>query len=108
MDGFASHELLIDPIWQVKTMAYPPNRASKHQPMDMGIIAATKRHYRRRLLNMWVSTMAVNDTLRAHAKERKMVAGTMGLGEGYGAHVLDAAELLHAAWEGSTKDTIAR
>ena len=32
------------------------------------------------------------------AKERKIAAGTVGLAEGHAAHVLDAAELLEAAW----------
>ena len=32
------------------------------------------------------------------AKEHKMAAGTVGLTEGRAAHVLDAAELLEAAW----------
>lgn len=57
-------------------MVYPPNCTSKHQPQDMGIIAATKRYHRRRFLEVRVSTMSVVDTLREQAKERKMVSGT--------------------------------
>lgn len=108
MDGCASHDDWVDPKGQIKTMAYPPNCTSKHQPMDMGIIAATKRHYRRRLLNMRTSTMSVASTLLAQAKARKMVAGTMGLAEGNSAHILDAAEILQAAWGDITPGTIAR
>ena len=108
MDGCASHEDLVDPRGQIKTMVYPPNCTSKHQPQDMGIIAATKRYYRKRFLEVRVSTMSVADTLRKQAKERKMVSGTMGLAEGHPAHILDAAELLEAAWNDVTPATIAR
>ena len=55
-----------------------------------------------------VSTMSVADTLRKQVKERKMVSGTMGLAEGHPAHILDAAELLEAAWNDVTPATIAR
>ena len=108
IDGCASHEDLVDPRGQIKTMVYPPNRTSKHQPQDMGIIAATKRYYRRRFLEVRVATMSVADTLRKQAKERKMVSGTMGLVEGHSVHILDAAELLEAAWNDVTQATIAR
>ena len=52
--------------------------------------------------------MTVADTLRAQAKESKMAAGTAGLAEGHAAHVLNAAELLKAAWGDILKDTVAR
>ena len=107
-DGCASHEDLVDPRGQIKTMVYPPNCTSKHQPQDMGIIAATKRYYRRRFVELWVSNMSVADTLRKQAKQRKMVSGTMGLAECRPAHILDAAGLLEAAWNDVTPATIAR
>ena len=108
MGGCSSHDSLVDSRKLVKTIVYPPNCTSKHQPMDMGIIAATKRHYQRRLLGVRASTMYVRETLRAQAKERKMVSGTMGLAEGHETHALDAAELLRDAWSDVTRDTIAR
>ena len=61
--------------------------------MDMGIIAATKRYYRKRLLSVWVSTMSATETLRNEAKI-EMISGTIGLAEGHPAHILDASELL--------------
>ena len=108
MDGCALHEDMVDPRGQIKTMAYPPNCTSKHQPQDTGIIAATERYYRRRFLEVRVSTVSVADTLPKQAKERKMVSGTMGLAEGHPAHIVDAAELLEAAWNDVTPVTIAR
>ena len=63
-DGCASHEDLVDPRGQIKTMVNPPNCTSKHQPQDTGIIAATERYYRRRFLEVRVSTISVADALR--------------------------------------------
>ena len=78
-------------------MVYSPDCTTKHQSINMGIIAATKLHYRRRFLSDRVSNMSMADTLQAQAKERKMAVSTAGLAEGYAAHVLDAAELLQAS-----------
>lgn len=78
---------------------YPPNCTFKHQPQDIGIIATTKRCFREGLLAIRVSTMSSVITLREQAAARKMVSGTTGLAEGYSAHLLDAAELLEAAWD---------
>lgn len=108
MDGCASHAELVDDRDQVTVMTYPPNCTSVHQPMDMGIIAATKVIYRKELLSVKVSTMLVAETLRAQAKERKMARGTMGLAEGHHPHVLDAADLIKLAWGQITQKTIAR
>lgn len=108
MDGRTSHDLLVDPGGQITTMVYPPNRRRKHQPMDMGIIAAAKCHYRRRFLSIRVSTLSVAGTLRAQANKRGMDKGITGLAQGHPAHVLNAAELLEAAWDDLTAATIAR
>ena len=78
-------------------MVYSPDCTTKHQSINMGIIAASKLHYRRRFLNDRVSNMSMADTLQAQAKERKMTVSTAGLAEGYAAHVLDATELLQAS-----------
>lgn len=108
MDGCSSHSDLVDDRGQVTVITYPPNCTSKHQPMDMGIIAATKVRYRAKLLRIRVSTMNSVKALRRQAKPRKMPAGTAGLAEGHPAHVLDAAELLHEAWDDVTEGSIAR
>lgn len=108
MDGCSSHDDLVDDKGQVTVMTYPPNCTSVHQPMDMGIIYATKLIYRRELLSVKVSTMGVAETLRAQAKERKMARGVAGLAEGHHPHVLDAADLLKRAWDQVTQKTIAR
>lgn len=108
MNGCASHAELMDDRGQLTVMTYPPNCTRVHQPMDMGIIAATKVIYRRELLSVKVSTMLVAETLRAQAKERNMARGTAGLAEGHHPHMLDAADLLKLAWGQITQKTIAR
>ena len=108
IDGCSSHEDLGDSKGQLKVVTYLPNFTSVHQPMNMGIIAATKLNYRRELLDMKVSTMGVAATLRAQAKQRKMAAGTAGLGTGNHPHARHAAELMKAAWGGVSAATIAR
>ena len=76
--------------------------------MHMGIIAATKLNYRSELLSMNVSTMGMAATLRAQAQERKISAGTAGLGEYNHPYVRDAAELLKAACGGVSTATISK
>ena len=64
--GCASYDLLVDPMGQVKAAVNPPNyTTSKHHPIDMGIIAVTQLHYRRRFLSVRVLTMAVAEALWA-------------------------------------------
>ena len=76
--------------------------------MGMGFITATKLIYRRKLLDVKVSTMLDTPTLRAQAKERKMVAGTAKLAERYHPHSRDATDPLKSAWDSVTEQTIAR
>ena len=78
MDGCSSHDDPKDGRGQVKVVNYPPNCTRVHQPMGTGTIAATKLVYSRTLLDVKVLTMLVAPTLRAHVKERLMVAGTAG------------------------------
>ena len=70
--------------------------------MDQGIIAATKLNYRKESLVVNVSTMRVAETLRAQAKERKMVTETRGFAEGHRPDMLDAADLLKLSWDNIT------
>lgn len=109
MDGGGSaHSELVDGRGQVTVVTYPANFPSKKQPMDKGVIAETKVRYRAQLLGVRVGTMRNTEQLRQQAKKRKMQAGTAGLAEGNPAHVLDAAEILHEAWQGVTEGSIAR
>ena len=52
--------------------------------------------------------MAEARELRRQAKEQKMKAVTLGLAQGYQPHILDAIELGRTAWDGVSKEVIAR
>lgn len=108
MDNHSSHADLVDPREQVTILELPPNRTSKHQPMDAGIIQAWKVRYRTKLLEIRVNTMSSAAQLRKQAKERKVVRGCMGLAEGGQPHILDAAELGFASWQEISEETIMR
>ena len=103
MNGCVSHDLLVDPKEAGKTIVYCTR---KHQPIDMGIIADTKLHYRGRFLGDRVSAMAVADTLWTYAKFCKMAAGTAGSAEAHPTHLLYAAKLQEAALGSISKDSI--
>ena len=59
-------------------------------------------------MSIRVDTMAETRELRRQAKEQKMKAGTLGLAQGYQSHILDAIELGRRAWDGVSKEAIAR
>ena len=96
MDNCASHGELKDPHGQVKIITLPPNCTSKHQPQDMGIIAAWKARYRAGLLGIRVAQMYDVHSLREAASSMKN--GTRGLFQGYDATVKDAIDLANDAW----------
>lgn len=106
--GGGSHSDLIDGRGQVTVVNYPASCTSKHQPVEMGVIAEAKVRYRAQLFGVRVGTMHNTEQLRQQAKKRKMQAGTAGLAEGHPPHVLDAAEILYEAWQGVTEGSIAR
>ena len=57
MDNHSSHADLVDPQGNVRVTEYPPNCTAKHQPMDRGIIAATKKITKTRYLAARVAMM---------------------------------------------------
>ena len=108
MDKHSSHANLSDPSGQVTVIEYPPNCTSKHQPADQGIIHAWKKRDKTVLWSIRLDTMAKARELRRQAKEQKMKAGTLGLAQGYQPNILDAIELGRTAWDGVSKEVIAR
>ena len=97
---------LCDSRMQVTILTLPPNCTSMYQPMDMGVIAALKLHYRSLLLNRITSTVEHRSEVRRAAQHLK--AGTRSLDEVYDPHMLDATELVGQAWEKIGVATIAR
>ena len=58
MDNFSAHNAAVDQLYLVvrtqlkntRAIFLPPNVTSRHQPLDQGIIAAWKAHYKRKWL----------------------------------------------------------
>lgn len=98
---------LSDPAGRIQLMTFPPNGTNIHQPVGMGIIAATKVHYRKRLLRRRTELLCMAEALRDAATERKLRAGTRGLAEGHPPNLFDAAHL-YLAWGEVTQATISR
>lgn len=49
-NAFSFGKGLADPCNHVQIIPLPPNAASVHQPMDMGVISACKKRYRKKML----------------------------------------------------------
>ena len=107
MENCSGHGNLTDPHGQVSIAELPPNCTSKHQPMDMGVIAAWKQRYQSRLLTKRTELLFIQETLHQAATAKKMKKGEMSLADGKNVHVLDAAELGKTAWEEISQETIA-
>lgn len=94
MDNYASHYLLSDPEGSVHIRMFPPNSMSKHQPMDMGLLAAMKLYDRRLLFVRRTSNLADAEHLRINVGLTMMTAGTRGLAEDHPPLMLDTAQML--------------
>lgn len=102
----SSHDSLIDPKNQVTLYKLPPNCTSVHQPRDLGIIASLKKKYRYTLLDNFMSHLDHLDELREIGKKKN--PGLRGLKDGFPPNVLDAAEIIHEAWQKIPIDTLLR
>ena len=97
LDGFSGHDLgCCDPCGQVKIFCFPPNVTTVFQPLDQGVIAAFKTHFKSRLLEKVVTTASKFDQLQVLAKH--LPSGTAGLQYGNPPHVGDAMVLVKEAW----------
>ena len=106
IDGFSGHDNnCTDPLGQVTIFKFPPNVTSVFQPLDQGIIAAFKAHYKCMLLEKLVSNAPSFDNLQVMAKQ--LPAGCAGLEYGNPPHVSDAAQLMKDSWGKITSETIA-
>lgn len=106
MDNCGPHGAdLEDNRKQITILTLPPNCTCVYQPMDMGMIAALKLHYRALLLNRVTSTIEHREEIRRSSTHLK--AGMRGLDEGYDPHMLYVTELVNQAWTKITARTIA-
>ena len=70
MDNCGPHGAdLVDARGQVSIFTLPPNCTSAFQPIDMGVIAASKLRYKSRLLEIMSATIENRDVLREGAKK---------------------------------------
>ncbi|CAM9109905.1 unnamed protein product, partial [Discosporangium mesarthrocarpum] len=94
-----SQGALEDPLGQVSMKECLPTCTRKHQPMGLGVISAWKMLYRAKLLSARANALGVPELLCLQVKDRDMPQGTVGLAEGQGAHLLDAADMAKEAWD---------
>ena len=80
---------------------FPPNLTSRHQPMDMGIIASLKVGYKFRMLDQLLAICDDPDTYNdAVERGRQCRRGCKGLAYGAKPHVLDVMHILNDLWSG--------
>ena len=89
MDNCSAHPHVELP--NVKLAFFPPNTTSKLQPMDAGIIQATKLHYRKKLMRHVIFLM---DEMSKATEVARQVT------------VLDAILWFQSAWQTVTAETI--
>ena len=105
-DNAAPHNLNLDmaAYKDITIMMLPPNLTARHQPMDAGIIATLKCHYKMGLVT------AIDDAIDNWEERRKVAennrSGTNGLKQVHCANLKDACELLECAWDKITSETI--
>lgn len=110
MDSRTYYAGVVDPRGQVTVRLYPPKFTSKHQPMNNGVFAAIRLHFRRRLLvkrarNFCAPRISCEEP---GDQPRGIAAGARGLAEGGEPHLHDVCEILGEAWNDITQTTIAR
>ena len=107
MDNCGPHGADIsDGRGQVTIYPLPPNCTALHQPMDLGVIAEWKAHYRRNLLVEMMDDIENQEARRDQNKKRP--GGMKGLAEGYDPHMLDVSRLCQKSWDDVKSEEIAR
>lgn len=108
MDGMKCRDLK-ESNGRVRVMHLPPNCTSVRRPMGMGVIAAIKLHYRRKLLDCRADKLCEAAASQEEVSPKKKVkSGTGGLEQGRNPHMHDVGILLKNAWDGMKPVTIAR
>lgn len=107
MDGLKCRNLK-DSSGRVRVMHLPLNCTSVRRPMGMGVIAAMKLHYRRKLLDCRASKLCEAAALKEASPKKKVKSGTGGLEHGRNPHMHDVGILLKNAWDAMKQVMIAR
>ena len=96
LDNCSCHKKIDNPSpEEVEILFLPPNVTSNHQPMDMGLIAALKVNYKRRVLQ---KLLKFYDAEEAYAQVASPSA-VKGLSTGSPPNLLDALQLCKEEWD---------
>jgi hypothetical protein len=92
----------------VRIVFLPPNVTSWKQPMDQGIIAAFKKHYKYNLLKEVIDFYenTEEEVARLRDEANKLRSGGAGLMYGRPAHLIDAARIAVKSWDSVTATSI--
>lgn len=102
LDNLSCHADIEHP--QLSIFELPANTTALYQPLDQGIIAATKRRYKTLNLGRVAANM---DALIVSGGPNPRIPRGGGLDQGVQAHLLDAARNLQDEWERITSVQIA-
>jgi DDE superfamily endonuclease len=100
LDNCSAHKIeeSILPPW-LHILFLPPNVTNKHQPADMGMIAALKAGYKTKMLSGLLDLFDAPGGYEAAAEARKRAKrGQRGLSVGGKAHIIDAMNILNGFW----------
>ena len=104
MDNCGGHELSITPDG-VRIEFLPPRSTTKHQALDIGLIASAKIRYRTRLLIAVFDVMGFQRNTN-HCFKETSCNGKWGLQHGMLPHVGDSIMLFDSSWKMMTRSEI--
>ena len=102
LDNCSAHKIDISKISKKITIKFlPPNVTSRHQPTDMGMIAALKTGYKalflRQLLEIFDVPGGYEQAAVCRARQKK---GQKGIQYGGKPHILDCMTMIKQVWDG--------
>jgi len=105
-DNAPGHKLNVDLNRDpdIRVVLLPPNLAALHQPLDAGVIAALKCHYKTEMLTLLDQVVDHWAVRRAETQYNK--SGLKGLNDGFSANLADAWRLVSQAWSAVSAETI--
>ena len=102
LDNCFAHKIDISKISSKITIKFlPPNVTSRHQPADMGMIAALKTGYKalflRQLLEIFDVPGGYEQAVVCRVRQKK---GQRGIQYGGKPHILDCMTMIKQVWDG--------
>lgn len=98
MENASSHiKDLIEVRGQVEIIQLPPNVTFAVQPMNLGVIAAWKKSYRKIMLRTLISDIETHYERRE--LNRRLKDGMKGIHKGYAPNMFNFAHMSKKAWD---------